>query len=53
MLQIHVNVSYTVQLLAGFLQCNGGKLDEPEDIKCVFIVYCVRIEIDQLLCMNC
>ena len=32
----------TVQLLAAFLQCNGGKLEEAEDFKllCVF-VYCV------------
>ena len=28
----------TVQLLSGFLQCNGGKLDEAEDFKCVFVV---------------
>ena len=27
MLQIHVNVCNTVQLLAGFLLCNGGKLE--------------------------
>ena len=27
--------------IAGFLQCNGGKLEEAEDIKCVFVVYCV------------
>ena len=31
----------TVQLLPGILQCNGGKLDEAEDFKCVFVVYCV------------
>ena len=35
-------------LFAGILQCNGGKLEEAEDFKCVFVVYCVRIEIDQL-----
>ena len=29
------------------------KVKEVEDFKCVFIVYCVRIEIDQLQCMNC
>ena len=23
------------------LQCNGGKLKEGEDFKCVFVVYCV------------
>ena len=26
--------------LAGFLQRNGGKLQEAEDFKSVFIVYC-------------
>ena len=31
----------TVQVLAGFLQCNGGKLEEAEDFKCVFVDYCV------------
>ena len=30
----------TVQLLAGILQYNGGKLEEAEDFKCLlFIVY--------------
>ena len=28
-------------LTIGILQCNGGKLEETEDFKCVFIVYCV------------
>ena len=41
MLQIHVNVCDTAQLLEGINQCNGGKLEEAEDFKCVFIVYCV------------
>ena len=36
----HVNVCETVRRLAGFLQCNGGKLEEAEDLKFVFIVYC-------------
>ena len=52
-LQIQVNVCDTVQLLAGILQCNGGKLEEAEAFKCVFVVWCVRIEIDQLQCVNC
>ena len=38
---MHINVYDTVQLLAGFLQCNGEKLEEAEDFKCVFAVYCV------------
>ena len=41
MLQIHVNVLDTAKLLAGIIQCNGGKLQEAEDFKCVFVVYCV------------
>ena len=41
MLHIHVNVCDTAQLLAGFLQCNGGKLEEAEDFKFVFVVYYV------------
>ena len=40
-LQIHVNICDTVQLLAVILQCNGGKLEEAEDLKCVIVVYCV------------
>ena len=36
----HVNVCETVRRLAGFLQCNGVKLQEAEDFKSVFIVYC-------------
>ena len=30
-----------VQLLAGILQSNGGKLEEAEDFKYVFVVYCM------------
>ena len=40
-LQIHVNVCDTVKLLTGILQGNGGNLEEAEDFKCVFVVYCV------------
>ena len=39
--QIHVNVCKTVKLLAGFLQCKGGKLEEAEDFKYGFVVYCL------------
>ena len=49
MLQMHVNICNTVKLLAGFAQCNGGKLEKVEDFKCVFrLLLCVRIEIDKL-----
>ena len=27
--------------IAGFLKCNGRKLEEAEDFKCVFLVLCV------------
>ena len=30
------------------MQWRKVKLEEAEDFKCVFVVYCVRIEIDQL-----
>ena len=35
------NICNTVQLLEGIIQCNGVKLEEAEDFKCVFVVYCV------------
>ena len=37
---MHVSVCETVQLLAGLLMCNGGKLEEPEDFKSVHVIYC-------------
>ena len=39
--QIHVNVCETIKLLAGFLKCNGRKLEEAKDFKCVFVFYCL------------
>ena len=27
--------------IGGIIQCNGGKLEESEVFKCVFVVYCV------------
>ena len=39
-----VKVCKTVQLYiswVGFPQCSGGKLEEAENIKCAFVVYCV------------
>ena len=38
---MYVNECDTVQLLAGFPQCNGEKLEEAEDFKCIFVVFCV------------
>ena len=49
MLQIQVNLCGTVQLLTGILLCNGRKLEEAEGCKCIYIVYCVRMEIDVLM----
>ena len=41
-------------IIGRVLQCNGRKLEEAEDFKCVFCRFlCVRIEIDQLQCVNC
>ena len=37
-ISVHVNAC---DVLVGVLQCNGGKLEEAEDFKCVFAVYCV------------
>ena len=31
----------TIQLLTGLPQCNGGKLEEAEDFKCIFVGHCV------------
>ena len=45
----NVNVCDTVQLLAGILQWDCGKLAEAEDFKCVFVVYCVL----ESKCVNC
>ena len=47
-LQIYVKVCDTVQVLARYLQCNCGKLEEAEDFKCNVVrrLLCVRIEID-------
>ena len=35
-LQIHVNVCDVV----GVLQCKGGKMEDTEDFKFIFVVYC-------------
>ena len=34
---------------AGFLQCNGGKLEEAEDLQCVRRLLCVRALVRELL----
>ena len=41
LLHIHVNLCDTVPLLAGFVQSNERKLEEAEDFKCVFVIFCV------------
>ena len=40
-IQRHIDVCDTVLILVGILQYNGGKLEEAEDFKCVFVIYCV------------
>ena len=37
---MHVNVCDMVYVLAGVLQCKGGNLEEAEDFKFVFVIYC-------------
>ena len=41
-LQLRVSIYDVVQVLAGVLQCNGGKMEEAEGVECVFVVYCVK-----------
>ena len=36
-----INVRNTYMTVAGFLQCNGGKLEDSEGYNCFFIVSCV------------
>ena len=48
--QIYVNVCDVCKILAGVLQCNGGKLEKSDDFNCIFVV---RIDIDQLHFVNC
>ena len=38
---LYMSIYDTIQLLAGFPQCNGGKFEEAEDFKYVLVVYCV------------
>ena len=54
-LHIHVNICNTFQLLAGFLQLNGRKLEELKNsnVMCFRRLFCVRIKIDLLKCVNC
>ena len=51
---MHVNVSGTVQSFGGFSLFDGGKVEESEGYNYLFGRFlCVRIEIDQLLCVIC
>ena len=43
----------TVQLLAGFPQCNGGKLERAEDFKCISLcIVCLNRNTSALLLSN-
>ena len=49
---MHVNISVTVKTVGGFSFCDGRKLEASKGyffFCCCFL--CVRIEIDQLLCV--
>ena len=35
------HVGHSPTILAGIIQCNGRKLEEAEDFKCVLVVCCV------------
>ena len=43
----------SVMVLTGIIQCNGGKLEQAEDLMRFRRLFWVRIEIDQLKCVNC
>ena len=47
------NTCKSMQRSLSILQCNGGKLEEAEDFKCVYRLLCVGIEMYQLQCVNC
>ena len=42
-----VNILNTVKHLAGFLQCNGRKLNDIDGFSDFYSIYCVRIDVDQ------
>ena len=49
---MHVNICETVKLLVGFLQRDGGKLEEAEHFKCVLVVYLCSNQARELLSNN-
>ena len=50
---MHVNVSVTVKTAGGVNLFDSGKLDEADGYNYFFVVFCVRIEIYQLLSVIC
>ena len=50
---MHVNNSVTVKTVGVISLCDGEQLEEFEGYNYFSVVFCVRIEIGQLLCMIC
>ena len=50
---MHVNVSVTVKTVDEISLFDGEKLEESEGYNYFFVVFYVRIKIDQLLCVIC
>ena len=50
---MHVNISVTVKTVGEISLSDGEKLEEYEGYNYFFGVFCVRIEINQLLCAIC
>ena len=50
---MHVNNSVIVKTVGGISLCDGGMLEESGGYNYFFVVFYVRIEIDQLLCVIC
>ena len=51
---MHVNNSVTVKTVGGISLCDGGKLEESDEVNHFFCSFlCVRFEINQLLRVIC
>ena len=50
---MHVNVNVTVKTVGRISLNDGGKLEESEGYNYFFVVFYVRIEIDQVLFLIC
>ena len=51
---MHVKSALQLKPVGGISLCDGGELEEYEGYCYFFVVFlCVKIEIDQLLCVIC